>query len=127
MTNISDGEYYSYSVDNDFDGNVHVTLRQFEGDDLATKVEWKIPPSEIGYVIAQLANHGNQALRTVGRQMQRGDCKRCKNIRMVNVEKNGHTMAEHCPDCSSEDISVFTEYPRIGGGMTDRRTEKEES
>lgn len=108
----------------------HEVVLRFTDFDIGTHgetvFEHKIKPEDIPNFLRDITNTALIALTEVGQTMAYGDCKTCKNFRLVEAPTYpgaDRTWRVSCPDCATERPVPFRSYPVYGGGLSDDQKE----
>ncbi len=90
-----------FSVQNSY-GVVQISFRQSHDDDLSIEVMLS-PASQIA-LLQGLSQATTYALRDVLDEYERGQCTRCRNIRLVEETRHGQPWRVTCPACATPDV-----------------------
>lgn len=113
---------YHPSVDTDANNNLRLTFWDHRDDSLHDEpVRILMGPGRAADFLTQLANHVTNQLVRSAQNVAIGNCLRCRNTRLVDVEApGGRTSRERCPTCGPTYNAVhdreFPARPKIGGG-----------
>lgn len=78
------------------------------------RAEVLVPVEQIAEFIQAVTRAGTQALTGAALALSLGDCQRCGNTRLIEVDKsNGRTERVHCPDCWRP-VTPFADVPKVG-------------
>jgi hypothetical protein len=113
-----------WGIDTTVNHELRIRLTEFTGgSEMQDVLVWVVAPDEITELMARVVSHGGYALADIAHDIVVGDCKTCKNYRLVTEEKNGRDWQVECPDCRTGNPlfpkPAFSHYPVIGGGWSD--------
>lgn len=112
----ADFEDVSISVSTDANSSILLTIWTDIVAEEAIRV--RLSPGRGATLLRDLANQVTYSLTSAATSIARGDCRTCRNVRMIQVPTTGgRETNDHCPDCRVAFVDSFPLVPQVGGGL----------